>query len=67
MSNCLWSQNDDMVITSSWLKRMEKGVASFEVDVKLWDPTTGAVLGVLNRMEKPVITDPVRGGKGSDE
>ena len=56
-----------MVITSSWLKRMEKGVATFEVDVKLWDPTTGAVLGVLNRMEKPVITDPVRGGKGSDE
>ena len=67
MSNCLWSQNDDMVITSSWQKRLDKGVATFEVDVKLWDRTTGAVLGVLNRMEEPVITDPVRGRKGSDE
>lgn len=56
-----------MVITSSWLKRVEKGVATFEVDVKLWDPTTGAVLGVLNRMEKPVITDPVRGRKRNNE
>ncbi len=60
LSNCLWAKNDEVVITSSWLKRVEKGKTSFEVDMKLWDPTTGSIVGVLNRTDNPPITGPVR-------
>ena len=65
LSNCLWAKNDEVVITSSWLKRVEKGKTSFEVDIKLWDPTTGSIVGVLNRTDSPPITGPVRTGLSS--
>ena len=58
LSNCLWSLDDSVVISSSWLKRVEKGSSVFEVDIKLWDAATGNILAILNR-ESPVIEGPV--------
>ena len=58
LSNCLWSLDDSTIISSSWLKRVEKGSPLFEVDIKLWDAATGNILAVLNR-NSPTITGPV--------
>ena len=58
LSNCLWSLDDSIIISSSWLKRVEKGSSVFEVDIKLWDAATGNILAILNR-DAPVIEGPV--------
>ncbi len=59
LSNCLWSIDDASIITSSWLKRVEKGVPVFEVDIKVWNVSTGCIETVYNRTDKPVLEGPV--------
>ena len=59
ISNCIWSIDDQCVITSSWLKRVEKGNTIFEVDVKVWNGETGDIEFILNREENPIITGPI--------
>lgn len=59
LSNCVWSQDDQHVVTSSWLKRIEKKKTVFDVDIKVWNAQTGAIEFVLNRDETPVITGPI--------
>lgn len=59
LSNCVWSQDDQHVVTSSWLKRIEKKKTVFDVDIKVWNAQTGTIEFVLNRDETPVITGPI--------
>jgi len=59
LSSCLWSADDSSVITSSWLKRVEKGKNIFEIDIKVWDAKTGDIETILNRGEEQNITGPV--------
>ena len=59
ISNCLWSSDDSSVITSSWLKRVEKKKTLFEVDIKVWNAKTGAIEFIFNRDSHQSITGPV--------
>lgn len=59
LSNCMWTADDSAIITSSWLKRVEKKKTTFDVDIKCWNADTGVIEYILNTGEKQAITGPV--------
>lgn len=55
----MWTADDSRVITSSWLKRVEKKKTTFDVDIKCWNADTGVIEFILNTGENQAITGPV--------